>query len=246
MAHQIRGKLRFEGVKDGQPVFTEGGRSRPARVATGTAPVAKVLSELPSAPGKSNPATPVESNTYPGKCGSCTGWVAAGKGERRSDPHDRVWKTFHLAGECTRSAVPAKEQGVYDAPVRIPIPDGAEMRPSLFTLEDDQGHITMRILRQKPDDRFKPGTDLIGYLSGTDNTADYQTFGEISSVRGSRQVVVWKRYAGNERLIAAIRRIVTDPDSVRHAKLCTRCGEVLTNPASLDAWIGPWCRKQDN
>ena len=72
-------------------------------------------------------------------------------------------------------------------PVEKRLPDG------YFTVtfgEDDR--VTLRVRTQKEDDSFAPGKQIVAYLSGPDNTADYRGFAFADAQTG--RVNFWKRF----------------------------------------------------
>lgn len=245
MAYQLRGPLAFQTVKDGKPVFTHGGLPAPAQqLVTSTAPTGHItVDQPPAAPAPAPASAPApkpekrrDANTFGGKCSRCNVWVEPEKGRRAKE--DGKWKVFHLDGACTPTPAPGEPaKPTYQNQVLIPIPDGAELRPARFTIDDAPDHVSLRILRQAPDATFKPGVDMIGVLTSGNR---YETFAHIDP---DKQVIeVWRRFRNHHQLIAALQAVVDNPEAHRTDRLCIRCGLVLTHPDSI--WYGPECRKK--
>lgn len=118
-----------------------------------------------------------------------------------------------------------------------------------FTVEFANGEYeTLRFRRQAPDSTFMPGRLVVGFLSGPDNTNDFQQFGHVDE-RG--QLRIWRRYSNlsGGRKDQAARIVLGGADlagqrqayAMRSGR-CSRCGRTLTVPASLYAGMGPECR----
>ncbi|MGW7100413.1 DUF6011 domain-containing protein [Streptomyces sp. NPDC054883] len=109
---------------------------------------------------------------------------------------------------------------------------------------DDQGdYVTIRILRQPDDSRFKPGSLVASYLRGRDNETDYTKFAHLDEQGQPR---IWKLYAANARLRAALAAVLGDQRGAgeawaRQSKRCWRCGRLLTTPDSLERLMGEEC-----
>lgn len=106
----------------------------------------------------------------------------------------------------------------------------------------DGTYKTLKLRTQKADARFRPGVQLVKYLSGPDNTNDYTGFGEVHG----GTVKIWKKFADNEGLAKACKVMLGAKDAEQGATFevsvsCFRCGRPLTVPASMHDGYGPDC-----
>ena len=111
----------------------------------------------------------------------------------------------------------------------------------IYTVEDDQGHVTFRLRTQKADDDFMGGRQLVGYLTGADNDRDYTTIGHLTETGTAR---VWRKHQSKERIVDALRTLLADPEAAVKAVHCYRCHRTLTVPASVHDGLGPECSKR--
>ena len=111
-------------------------------------------------------------------------------------------------------------------------------------LEDDS-HVTLRV----SDWKSKPGTIIVAFLDGPDNTGDYQGFASFDTASGTGGV--WKRFEnGYERQRKALEILAAmGTEDIAGARegyamrsgRCAICGRMLTVPASIHRGIGPEC-----
>ncbi len=128
------------------------------------------------------------------------------------------------------------------APAQTCIADG------FYTVQHGTSHKTFRLKTQPADSDFAPGKQIIAYLRGTNNEADYTGFGFV--IDGT--IRPWKRFSsgGYEQIIQAARYLISGP-AVSHEKAglmyamqsgnCYRCGRLLTTPESISLGLGPTC-----
>ncbi len=117
-----------------------------------------------------------------------------------------------------------------------------------FTVADGKQHRTFRIHTQPQDAGFAPGKQIISYLSGPDNGADYVQFAFVAGDR----IFPWKRFqtSGYDTIIAAARYLVQGNHEqagkfyAMQSGCCYRCGKLLTTPESVAAGLGPTCRNK--
>lgn len=181
-------------------------------------------------------------NTYGGDCVNCGRRVEASLG-LLGEKVDGKWTVKHI--ECpVVEETPAEPEPVAkdgEQPVKV---DPRNPAPGLYTVEDAQGHVTLWVWQQQMDDDFAPGELIVKFFFGRDNT-DKDSYTGFGFIKGGR-LIVWKKHRteGDEkRYVKAARVLLDDPSKVLVAKTCVRCHDVLTNPASIDAGIGPYCRK---
>lgn len=105
----------------------------------------------------------------------------------------------------------------------------------------DQTYRTLRV-----SDDFRPdqseGSQMVSYLSGSDNERDFTGFAFISGDR----VGIWGKYRDDSVLANSLRMLFEDPAEAGYAYAvasgrCYRCGRTLTVPASLTRGLGPVC-----
>lgn len=118
-----------------------------------------------------------------------------------------------------------------------------------YTLVYPNGeHRTLRIKTLK--DGNLEGKTIIGYLNGTDNVSQYKYFGFVSE-EGLR---FWRKFEETEsverrsRILKAYQTLSENPSEAGktyalHSGNCFVCNRLLTNPESIEAGIGPECRK---
>jgi Family of unknown function (DUF6011) len=110
-------------------------------------------------------------------------------------------------------------------------------------------YVTIRIATEK----WCDGKVVASYLAGSDNESSYKGFAFVNE----NGINVWKRFAGNERLAAAL-EFLTGNLTEAHEKFlemaeayamesgkCMRCGRKLTVPTSLHRGLGPECASKE-
>lgn len=207
------------------------GSSTPA-IEQGTLPLTVAPTNPLSDPIPEAPVAPagVRSNRYAAKCVTCGHEVEANAGSLTRGPAG--WETRHLPGQCSTEPTGDPET---TATERVP---EIVLQTGIYTLIEDGEHYTFRVTLQAPDADFAAGKTIIEYLSGSNNHSDYTSFAFVG--RGPT-LQVWRRFASDSRLTQAARRFLANPDAALESKTCLRCGDLLTNPASLAAGIGRTC-----
>lgn len=120
--------------------------------------------------------------------------------------------------------------------VHIPLA-GERLLDGIYTLQTDTGHRTFQVKTQPSTEDFLPGRQIIAYLSGANNEADYTRFAHV--VPGA--VRVWRNHSEHAVLLADLAAFAADPDAALRAGHCYRCGRTLTTPESLASGFGPTC-----
>lgn len=124
----------------------------------------------------------------------------------------------------------------------------ADIPKGFYTLVYPNGeHRTICV--KVPRDGFFKDRRIVGFLRGSDNTADYTFFGDIDGTGSFR---FWSKFAtaqSSERL-ARIRKallvLAGDPEAAGKMYAlksgnCFNCGKLLTNPESVMSGLGPIC-----
>jgi hypothetical protein len=177
---------------------------------------------------------PVRTNGYAARCAKCGNTVPAGEGSlTKSGPN---WIVEHLPF-CPQESL------VEIAPEETPafVPAGR------YTVTFADGtYRTIRVRVQDADASFMPGLPVLSFLSGANNDSDYTSF---AHVKANGEVVIWKRFKGNESLAEAVRVLTRDPKAsalayAEQSGCCARCGRTLTVPASLNMGYGPECARR--
>lgn len=179
----------------------------------------------------------VRTNKYAADCESCFGRVEAEQGILTLEGGQ--WVVRHKPGRCgvTEPEVQPEPQ----RPVTIKVPDGR------YTIQFEDGtYKTLRVAAQADDADFMPGRQIVSYLSGSNNDADYTSFAHFLE-NGS--LVVWKRHQDNRSLREAVKVLIGSPQAAalayaEQSGCCARCGRTLTVPSSLHAGFGPECAKK--
>jgi len=173
-------------------------------------------------------------NRYPGTCPKCGQTVRAGEGIAIPGPSG--WAVEHdecpmLAPEVAEPSVKSSSGQTYEG-----------VRPGVYTMSYRDGHSrTFRIQVQASTADFAPGEAIISFLSGSDNTRDYTSFGFVRS----NHLVAWKRFReGDTGLLDDAQAFLADPSQARAALECIRCHRLLTTPESIEAGVGPECREK--
>ena len=142
--------------------------------------------------------------------------------------------------EDAADAMPANE-ATPDLPV---IPNGT------YTIilsgdNPDTAYRTLRVTDAPAHFTVKPGTQIISYLNGPDNSNSYKAFAFLTGAR----IGVWKSFKQAAALIRAADMLIADP--MQHArayvlisKKCFVCNRPLTTPQSIKAGIGPICAER--
>lgn len=159
-----------------------------------------------------------------------------------------------LAGQCPDTIPPVPGEGVCEAPA--PVKDETMLAPAdvtppipmgIYTIETDEGHRTFKVVYQRPDAEFAPGSTILEYLHGRDNEWDYKAFAFLrTNDRGKPTLHIWKKYQGSETLVRDALFFMDHfgDEGVLVARHCFRCGRVLTVPSSINAGLGPECVKK--
>jgi len=136
------------------------------------------------------------------------------------------------------------------APVAAaPSAPARDIAAGFYTVTDGSGHVTLKVEKNAA---WCDGKTVVSYLFGTDNVTKYRGFAFITN----DGVKVWKKFADNDRLIAAAEFLVHgDVAEARENFLnvaeayalrsgnCFACGRHLTVPTSLHRGLGPICAR---
>lgn len=177
-------------------------------------------------------------NKFGAKCLDCGVFVEAGQGRTRKGASGK-WEVRHTAPCPTASEAPATPATPSER--TFSVPDGR------YTVSfADGSYKTLRVETQSENDDFMPGVTILKFLSGTDNSRDYTSFGHVLP-NGS--VRIWKRHQANETLREGVKVLLGDPKAASQAyaeasESCSRCGRDLTVPASIHSGLGPECAKK--
>ena len=127
------------------------------------------------------------------------------------------------------------------APAQTGIMDG------FYTVAHGTSHKTFRLKTQPADSDFAAGKQIISFLRGSNNEADYTSFAFVIDGR----IVPWKRFqSGYEQVLQAAKYLVSGPSESREkaglmysleSKRCWRCNRLLTHPESIATGLGPDC-----
>lgn len=172
-------------------------------------------------------AAVVRESLYDGTCVRCRGAIAAGT----IIEWTKAEGAWHV--ECYGLPIAPKPQ-VEEAPASN-VPDG---RYSVVFA--DGSYQTVRF--KTPVKGNFIGKQLVSYVTGYD---EWQAFG-VNTANG---VQVWGRFKQSESLtrwLEAVKVVAGDPKAAALAYAlesgnCSRCGRLLTVPASLNAGMGPEC-----
>jgi hypothetical protein len=231
--------------------------STPAE-ATATPGCDNFLDEARVAKAADKAAARVRPNKFAANCADCGGRVPEGAGSLTRG--EDGWETRHVGG-CPAVEAPTPAP-VVEAP--LPGPVGYALHPGVYTVvRADGSHRTFKIVLQADDAEFAPGQLVLEYLNGADNYSDYKSCGFVSA---SGRVTIFTKQRSTTSLVADAqilatvpatvlspedaRRLVADPDDVVEAsgvahvllaKLCRRCGHLLSKPLSIERGLGPDC-----
>lgn len=146
-----------------------------------------------------------------------------------------------------------------------PSPVAPKFFDGLYTIisPKDGSHRTIRLKTQKVDAKFAPGVQLLGLLTGSDNTSSYTSFAAIGPLNERQALTIgpddlnpWRAFAGTDTAkIGQVLLSLLLQDrlgqnlsklgyTVELSKRCSRCFRVLTHPESLASGIGPECAKK--
>lgn len=128
------------------------------------------------------------------------------------------------------------------APIKL-APKGVALMEGLFTVEDEQGHLTFKVERQSETAKFAPGELIVSRLTGPSRKTDFKG---VAFAKTDGRINVWAKFREDARLASALRVLAQDPTAgaktfAQVSKCCPKCGDDLTNPRSLAAGIGPKC-----
>lgn len=116
-------------------------------------------------------------------------------------------------------------------------------KDGVYTIETESGHRTFRFRTQESESTFKPGVQIVSFLSGPSNDfarGDYTQFGEVQ--RGGT-TKVWVKHQKNKDLERDFLAFLANPAAALAAVYCFRCHALLTVPESVESGWGPECRK---
>lgn len=94
----------------------------------------------------------------------------------------------------------------------------------------------------------KAGTQIASYLTGANNDSDFTGFAFVTG----NFTTVWKKYRTtiDSKIVKALGMLVNSDDPIAYMREyvlrsnnCGVCGRKLTTPESIEAGIGPICRK---
>lgn len=143
-----------------------------------------------------------------------------------------------------------------ELPYSINVTQGTLHKGYFTVVFADGTRRTLRLRRQAKDASFRPGVMLVGLLTGSDNTGDYTSVGEVYERGGkAAKVKIWKKHRENRILTEAIRVLCGDPQAAAKAYAqesdrCSKCNHELTVPQGpkkdgfnpyRDAGYGPDC-----
>lgn len=146
-------------------------------------------------------------------------------------------------------STPDRQGGTTTAKARVDLP--ADWRDGVYTIETPTGHRTLRFRTQDSDSAFKPGLQLVSYLSGPSNDfayGDWTQFGHVERTAHGGVLRVWVKHRDNKDLdadwLTFTSLLVTDPEAILKAVHCYRCHALLTVPESIERGWGPECRRR--
>lgn len=179
-----------------------------------------------------------KANRYAANCVTCGGRVQAEEGYLAGQKG--AWAAEHIVCPTSESLAAVEEPTEpVVAPVVQTVVNGSVVFDGTYTLETLTGHRTFRLRTQARGEDFMPGKQIIEYLSGADNDADYTRFGHVAN----NEVKVWKKHQGNATLLADLQAFWADPSQALAAVQCYRCHRTLTVPSSVYNGLGPECSK---
>lgn len=177
-------------------------------------------------------------NQYGGRCRQCNGWVESGEGLLVGS-RTEGWAVEHE--DCT--AVEAVERAPRERATMVGAFAVVDGKYTIQRIDNADDYITIRVRTQDEDDTFMPGRQVLGYLSGANNDADYTQFAHVDE-RGA--VRIWKAHRDNARLAQAVQVLAGDPKACavafgRKTETCWRCGRTLSTPESIERGMGEQC-----
>jgi len=121
------------------------------------------------------------------------------------------------------------------------------------------GYAVFSIVSSKTGARFtysaKKGNHglLVAALSGPDNTADYRYIGLFNPDRGFKPKDPTQVLPAATAVAWVLHRLYQDPPHADpladvefwHAGRCSKCGRLLTDPASISRGLGPTCASKE-
>lgn len=154
------------------------------------------------------------------------------------EARDRYFDSLNWEQAIASEQPGQQAEGAPESP-RKPLKDG------VYTLVKGDGHRTFRVRTQESEAKFKPGVQILSFLSGQINdfaNGDYTQFGEI---RPNGSLHVWAKHRGNTSVVSDAQTFLSDPEgpNVEAAVHCFRCHALLTVPESVQSGWGPECRK---
>ena len=127
-------------------------------------------------------------------------------------------------------------------------PNFFEGGKAIFTVHNNKGkHYTYKI-QKKPKWPF-----CVYVLTGEDNTSNYTYLGTYNPRNFKVYLTGKSKYKEDSMIVKVVRWAITRVSSgkpvpegygIRHDGRCCRCGRLLTTPESIEAGIGPECRKK--
>lgn len=119
------------------------------------------------------------------------------------------------------------------------------VRNGHYTIKfDDGSHVTLRVQDHWDTVEQQAGTQVIGFLSGSNNESDYTGFANIR--HGS--LYIWKRFQGRVDKQRRAWDILVNGDADEFGQAyalesgrCYRCNRLLTTPESIERGLGPIC-----
>ena len=116
-----------------------------------------------------------------------------------------------------------------------------------YTVITGKTHRTFRVRTQPADAAFAANKQIIAFLNGPNNEADYIQFAFV----GNERIFPWKRFStGYDHIIAAARYLVQGNHEqagkfyAMQSGNCYVCNRLLTTPESIAAGIGPTCQSR--
>lgn len=192
-----------------------------------------------------SPKAPVQSGVkkmaakYDGTCARCTGKIHAGE-----EIYYNVNTRRAIHAGCTKAAIEAREaaeKAAREAKAAQPVVNGT------YTVVFEDG--TRRTIRVKAGTGAFEGRQVVSYLAGPNNEADYVGFGTIAGT----DLKVWRRFSNEaegkrSHILTALALLRTSGRAEEFGKAyalesgnCWKCGRTLTTPESVAAGIGPKC-----
>lgn len=171
--------------------------------------------------------------------------------EGEEERKEKAGNWFEMTSEARSYNEETKAQRKEEEKAASTIAVEGDLPLGIFTVGLDDG--SYRTIRVKPPikNAFIPdfeGWQFIGYLSGQDNTSDYNNFAFRKA--GADVVTLKAKFREDSDLVTCLRALLASDKStlremgIRFAKgsgICFVCGRTLTTPESIEAGIGPVC-----